>query len=161
MILVNKNGDIFLEFVETNDEKLSGIAIDAPLTHSVIVAKAKNSCLLVFNRFKNKWELPGGYIDPGETPKQCARRELYEESSQAVNSICLKGIMKFCFQPDRRIEYGTLFYGQIEKVNTFQANEEIAAIKFWDLKEDIGYIDEIDRQLIDFCRDFFIGQERC
>ena len=51
-----------------------------PLTHAVVVARRDGRTLLVFNRRKQHWELPGGWIDPGETPRAGAARELWEES---------------------------------------------------------------------------------
>lgn len=35
--------------------------------------------LLVKPTYKDGWEIPGGYIHPGETPSECAAREVEEE----------------------------------------------------------------------------------
>ena len=46
----------------------------------------KDGLILIARRKKgkhmgNKWEFPGGKIDPGETPEECLARELDEEFS--------------------------------------------------------------------------------
>lgn len=37
--------------------------------------------LLVKPTYKVGWEIPGGYVQPGETPSECAAREVAEELS--------------------------------------------------------------------------------
>ncbi|SDX37512.1 hypothetical protein SAMN05518855_10131 [Paenibacillus sp. CF384] len=80
-------------------------------------------------------------------------RELYEETSQTLRNAVFKGLMKFDLQPSfhgpRRIEYGALFYGELDDFVAFIPNDEAESIVLWDGSSDIGDIEGIDRKLIE------------
>jgi len=44
---------------------------------------------------QGKWNGLGGKLDPGETPEECAVREIYEESGLRVRNPALKGLLTF------------------------------------------------------------------
>jgi 8-oxo-dGTP diphosphatase len=46
---------------------------------------------------KGKVNAPGGKVDPGETPRQCAVRELEEELAITVSDLCYCGQHRFQF----------------------------------------------------------------
>ena len=46
----------------------------------VVLSEYKGKILLSRHRARDTWETQGGHIEPGETPEQAARRELFEES---------------------------------------------------------------------------------
>ena len=54
----------------------------------VLMIKRKNP------PFAGHWALPGGFIDPGETPKQAAMRELVEETGLEVSALNFVGEYK-------------------------------------------------------------------
>src|SRR5258707_14543061 len=45
----------------------------------VLIRDGSDRVLLVKPSYKAGWEIPGGYVEPGESPKQAARREVHEE----------------------------------------------------------------------------------
>ncbi|WP_406683982.1 NUDIX hydrolase [Seonamhaeicola sp. MEBiC1930] len=154
MILKNNKGDVFEDFIDVKENKISQFL---PLTHSVAVVIHDDKHLLVFNKQKEHWELPGGLIDKGESPSQCAIRETKEESNQEILDIKFLGIMKFELQPDyrikvRRVEFGTLYFGKIKELGHFEKNPEISKICFWDGKENIGTIHSIDLKILELTK---------
>ena len=44
---------------------------------------------------QGKWNGLGGKFEPGETPEECARREILEESGLLVGKLTLKGLLTF------------------------------------------------------------------
>jgi len=83
------------------------------------------------------WGLPGGRMELGETPEDCARREVYEETSVELNSLKLIGawhIEKLLHSryndryPDRA--YQLLFLADVKKINDFIPSHESSAREF-------------------------------
>lgn len=149
-ILISNKGHIFLDFLKISEKDIDKNVIDAPLTHSLVVAKHNEKYLLMFNKWRKNWELPGGIIDDGETPRECAARELMEETNQSIENLTFKGLMKFQLKPDDRLEYGALFSGEIIDLKPFIDNDEAEKIVLWDKVTDIGTVDEIDEKLLEY-----------
>jgi 8-oxo-dGTP diphosphatase len=57
--------------------------------------------------------------------------------------------MKFKLK-NGKTEYGGLFKGKISEERPFLKNTESDKIIFWNGIEDIGYIDEIDKKLLEY-----------
>ncbi|OGU85292.1 MAG: DNA mismatch repair protein MutT [Ignavibacteria bacterium RBG_16_35_7] len=66
------------------------------------VINKKNDCTLMIHRTKKindyhlgKWNGLGGKFESGESPEECAIREIKEESGLVVKNITMKGIITF------------------------------------------------------------------
>jgi len=151
MLIEDKQGNQLLALIRMQEAQLGELV---PLTHALVVARREGRSLLVFNRRRRYWELAGGMIDPGETARECARRELEEESGIvcAAGALRFVGAMKLLlqpteYQPEVRVEHGALYAVEIQQVAPFVENEEIARACWWDGVEAIGEIAVIDAQL--------------
>ena len=60
--------------------KVCPLGTRVPYQYVVVMSKYQGRILLSRHRDRTTWETQGGHIEPGETPMDAARRELYEES---------------------------------------------------------------------------------
>ncbi|MFI9597737.1 NUDIX hydrolase [Nonomuraea sp. NPDC052265] len=105
---------------------------DGPMPLALVAVWRGEELLLVFNRGRRCWELPGGMIDPGETPRMAAVRELREETGLNVADLVFAGHARFLLGPERRVEYAALYTTRTSARLDFTPNEEISAICWWD-----------------------------
>ncbi|MER8220822.1 NUDIX hydrolase [Streptomyces sp. NPDC094143] len=119
---------------------------DAPLPAALVALWRAGRVLMVFDRYRQSWELPGGKIEEGETPRQAAARELLEETGQQSDErLRFIGYARFVLAPDRRAEYLALYAGSCAESRAF---EPISAIHWWDLLERLpGYVQPLDAYL--------------
>ena len=74
----------------------------ALLVHNqkILIAQRNNT-----GRFANKWEFPGGKIDPGETPQEGLQRELQEELGLTATVGDLFSETLYCFDQGKIRQY--------------------------------------------------------
>ena len=141
------NGFDFVEFIKTDDQHCFSKV--QPIRGSYIVIKVKDKYLMCFNKWRKQWELPAGKREMGESPLDCAIRELYEETGQTATNLKLLGLLK-SKNKEGHEKYNPVFVGQLDELQPFIENEEISAITLWDLQTDIGLIDELDFHIFEF-----------
>ena len=52
-----------------------------------VIERPDGNLLLVRSAYRDDWGLPGGLLDRGEEPAECARREVFEEIGMAIELI--------------------------------------------------------------------------
>jgi len=66
-----------------------------------VIDKRKNNVLMIYRNKKpgdyheGKWNGLGGKFEQGESPEECAAREIFEESGLKVKSLVMKGFITF------------------------------------------------------------------
>ena len=83
---------------------------------------------------KDKWIGIGGKFEAGETPFDCARREIYEETGLIANSLIYKGIVTFVSD-----EFGT------EYMHLFKVTDSTGDLK---TNCDEGVLEWVDKDKI-------------
>lgn len=110
------------------------------LRFAVIVSKYGDKWIVVKNKKRTTWEIPGGTIEVGEKVQETAKRELFEETGAKnfnLVPVCIYSVVR-----DNESEsFGGLYYAEIKEMGELP-NFEIEEIKFVDeLPENLTYPD--------------------
>ena len=145
--LTKNNGREFVDFITMSEEDIYDYL---PLAGSFAVIKCEGKYLMCYNLWRKQWELPAGRREGYETPKECAIRELFEETGQMVSDLEIKGLLKSQKIINGEISYNPVYFTEMKKLQPFIENEETSDIRLWDLKEKLGYFDSVDIRIFDY-----------
>jgi ADP-ribose pyrophosphatase YjhB (NUDIX family) len=87
--------------------------------------------------FAGKWDLPGGFVDEEEHPRDCVRRELREEAGVEIEPLELLGVWMDRYGPSDGSAAVTLnFYWTARIVEgTPEPDDDVAELRWFGLDE--------------------------
>lgn len=147
MLAKNKSGWCLLEYLPVKEEEIESYD---NVTGAFAIICVQGKYLIGYNRHRKQWEFPAGRIERGETARQAAGRELWEETHQRNSELEFRGLFKIR-KPDGEIRYQAIFRGTLEELHPFIGTDidEMERIMLWDLKEDIGDVDQCDLKMVE------------
>ncbi|WP_339215912.1 NUDIX hydrolase [Ornithinibacillus sp. FSL M8-0202] len=147
MMQRKNNGFRFLDFLILEEKDMGSFEM---LAGSYAILQYEDKFLLCFNKWRNQWEIPAGSREGQESAKQCAIRELYEETGQQLSDMTFRGLLKSQNIDEGTFKYNPVYFAYVDRIGDFVENEETSDILLWDMVKEIGTIDEVDARLLDY-----------
>ncbi|MFA6126000.1 MAG: NUDIX domain-containing protein [Bacteroidales bacterium] len=106
-------------------------------TFAIIAARYQGQWIWVRHKDRTTWELPAGHLEPGESPMEAAKRELFEETGALDYSIdpivSYKGIY------EGKTVYGMIFLAKIFRLGPLPGYEITEREFFQIIPEQLTY----------------------
>lgn len=101
----------------------------------VLLKKENNKTFVLLNeRSAEKWELPGGKVEPGENTKEAAIREIEEETNIKINPKKLIVIDEM--MPEYKTDKRCNFYGYfVHKSDEIKVGSDAKRLKWFDVEK--------------------------
>ena len=103
----------------------------------VICSRHEGKWLLSRHRKRSTWETQGGHIEEGETPMDCARRELFEESG--VQDAEIIPVCDYWGFDDQGCSNGMVFLAAVHSLGRLPESEMAETGLFEELPENLTY----------------------
>ena len=103
----------------------------------VVLSYCGGKKLLSRHRARTTWETQGGHIEPGETPLQAAKRELYEESGAVEYAIV--PLFDYEAGDDNGSATGVVFRAEVTRLGSIPESEMEEVRVFDALPENLTY----------------------
>jgi 8-oxo-dGTP diphosphatase len=99
--------------------------------HVLLIQRGHDS-----DAYPGRWALPGGYLDPGETPEQAARRELAEETGLTSPTLLHRvGVYDKPGRDPRGRVVSTAFTAVLPQARRPRAGDDARAARWWPINE--------------------------
>ncbi len=89
--------------------------------YTVICTSYQGKWILSRHRKRSTWETQGGHIEPGETPLECAKRELFEESG--IRDTDLYPVCDYWGFNSQACSNGMVFLAVVHSLGTLPESE--------------------------------------
>lgn len=113
--------------------------------YTVICSYYKGKWILSRHKKRNTWETQGGHIEKGETPIECARRELFEESG--ITDADIYPLCDYWGFNSQACSNGVVFLAVVHSLGNLPESE-MKEIRFFDTLPDELTYPEVTPRLI-------------
>ncbi|QKV79705.1 NUDIX hydrolase [Amycolatopsis sp. Hca4] len=108
-----------------------------PVAASLVVVGHAGAVLLMLDKRRGQWELPGGMREAGETAREAAVRELGEETGIHGVALAFAAVAEFDLVDPGRREFLAVYRAEVTAVPRLTLGEEGLGFRWWSPREPV------------------------
>jgi len=133
MSIRDRHGNALVSVRPVAETELTRLDVPA----SLVVVVHVDVVLMMFDSWREEWELPGGKREPGETPREAAVRELHEETGIHAPELTIAAVAEFDLVRPTRHEFLAVYRVDVPHKPRLVVNDEALAFRWWPPSEPV------------------------